>query len=172
MTRFFRSATLALTAFTGLSVHAQSSASDYQIDYAPLMLRGFGISDEPSMLNQCGANYGGIRVFEHAAGRPIALVRVEKIEGGAQITERTFENGSGSGIAQANISEAEWAEFIGLIEKSGFWNYEMDDSVWVPDSPTMWIEACLAGQFRSISLHPERTDLAIDIVDFLSNITR
>ena len=124
------------------------------------------------MINQCDANYGGIRVFEHAAGSPIALVRVEKIEGEAQISERRFENGSASGISQANISESEWAEFIGLIEKSGFWNYEMDDSVWMPDSPTMWIEACLAGQFRSISLHPERTDLAIDFVDFLSNNPR
>jgi hypothetical protein len=169
LTSFLRSAALTLAVFTGLSGYAQSSNSDYQIDYAPIMSRGFGVSDEPSMLEQCDSEYSGIRIFEHAAGRPLVLVRAEKIDDGAQITERTFEHGRESRIAQTEISEAEWAELIGLIDKSGFWMYEMDESLWMPDSPTMWIEACLTSQFRSISLYPERTDVAVDIVDFLSD---
>jgi len=172
LTSFLRSATLTLAVITGLSVNAQPSNSDYQIDYAPIMSRGFGVSDEPSVLDQCRSDYGGIRVFEHAAGSPIALVRVEKTEDGAQITKRTFEHGRASRIEQTEISEAEWAELIGLIDKSGFWTHETDESLWMPDSPTLWIEACLTGQFRSISLYPERTDLAVDIVDFLSDRTQ
>ena len=163
---------MTLAVITGLSVNAQPSNSDYQIDYAPIMSRGFGVSDEPSMLDQCSSDYGGIRMFEHAAGSPLALVRVEKIEGGAQITKRTFENGRAIRIEQTKTSEAEWAELIGLIDKSGFWTYEKDESLWMPESPTLWIEACLRGQFRSISLYPERTDLVVDIVDFLSDRTR
>ncbi len=133
------------------------------------MSHGFGVSDEPSVLDQCDSDYGGIRVFEHAAGRPLALVRVEKIGGGAKVTKRTFEHGRASRIAQTKISEAEWSELISLIEKSGFWTYEMDEGLWMPDSPTLWIEACLARQFRSVSLYPERTDLAADILGFLAD---
>ena len=172
LTSFLRSATLTLAVITGLSVNAQPSNTDNQIDYAPIMSRGFGVSDEPSMLDQCISNYGGIRIFEHAAGSPLALVRVEKIEDGAQITKRSFENGHANRIAQTTIPEAEWTELISLIDKSGFWTYEMDESLWMPDSPTMWIEACLTRQFRSISLYPERTDLAIGIVDFLTDRTQ
>jgi len=136
------------------------------------MSRGSGVSDEPSVLEQCDSDYSGIRVFEHAAGRPLALVRVERIEGGAQITRRTFEHGRASGIAQNKISEAEWAELIGLMDRSGFWAYEMNQDLWMPDSPTLWIEACLTRRFRSVSLYPERTKLAADILDFLSNLER
>jgi len=155
----------------GLSVQAQPSVSDYQIDYAPIISRGFGVSDEPSVLEQCDSNYGGIRIFEHAAGRPLALVRVEKTKEGAQVTKRTFEDGRASSLAQTTLSEAEWTELIGLIDKSGFWTYEMDQRPWMPDSPTLWIEACLSRRFRSISLYPQRTGLAVDIVNFLSDRT-
>jgi len=163
---------LTLAVAAGLSAHSQSSGSDHQIDYAPILSRGLGVSDEPSVLEQCESDYAGIRVFEHAAGRPLALLRVEKIEGGAQVTRRTFEHGRASGIAQKKISEAEWAKLIGLIDRSGFWTYETNENLWMPDSPTLWIEACLTRRFRSVSLYPERTKLAVDIVDFLTDLTR
>ena len=169
LTSFLRSAALTLAVFAGLSVNAQASNSDYQIDFAPIMSRGFDVSDEPSVLDQCDSDYGGIRIFEHTAGRPLALVRVEKTEDGAQVTKRTFESGRASRIAQAKISEEEWAELINLIDKSGFWTYEMDEDLWMPDSPTLWIEVCLTRQFRSVSLYPERTDRAANILGFLSN---
>ena len=167
---FSRLFVLTLAANAGLPAHAQPSGSDYRIDFAPIMSRGFGVVDEPSVLDRCDSDYSAVRIFENAGSWPLALVRVEKIEIGAQLTERIFENGRASRFAQTEISEAEWSELISLIDKSGFWTYEMDDGAWMPDSPTLWIEACLKGQFRSVSLYPERTDLAVDIVGFLSGL--
>ena len=171
LTLFLRIATLTMAIFTGLSVNAQSSSPDYHIDYAPIMSRGFGITDEPSMLDQCDSGYAGFRFFEHGAGRPLAMVRVEKIEDGARITKRTFKNDRASEIKQTRISETEWTELTDLMDQSGFWTFEMDETVWMPDSPTMWIEACLTSQFRSISIYPERVDLAVNAVNFLSDRT-
>ena len=120
------------------------------------------------MLDRCESDYEGIRVFEHAAGRPLALLRVEKTEGGAQITRRTFDGGRTIETVRTDLSETEWDELSGLLGQSGFWTYEMDAGLWMPDNPTLWIEACLKRQFRSISLYPERSKLAVDILAFLS----
>ena len=172
MASILRSAVPILAVIAGLSAVAQPSDSDDQIDYAPILSRGFGVSDEPSVLEQCDSGYSGIRVFEQAAGRPLALVRIERTEGGAQITRRIFEHGRASRMTQTRVSEAEWAELVGLIDQSGFWTYERNENLWMPDSPTVFIEACLTRRFRSISLYPERTELAVDIVDFLSDLAQ
>lgn len=168
VTSFLRRAALILVIFASIPANAQSTDPDYHIDYAPIMSRGFGVSDEPSMLDHCDGGYAGFRIFEHVGGRPLALVRVEKIDNGARITTRTFENGRTRKTARMSVSEAEWTELIDLIEKSGFWTYKIDEGVWDPEGRTMWIEACLKRQFRSISVYPERVGLVVDIVDFLS----
>lgn len=169
LTSFIRRAVLTLAILVGVSVHAQSANSDHRTDYASIMSRGFGVADEPSMLDRCDSDYEGIRVFEHAAGRPLALFRVEKAEDGAQVTRRMFEGSRASETVRTDLSETEWTELTGLLSQSGFWTYEMDGGLCMPDSPTLWIEACLTRQYRSISLYPERTDLAVGILDFLSD---
>ena len=169
VTSFLRLAVFALAVLIGLSAPAQSADSDHRTDYASIMSRGFGVADEPSLLDRCDSDYEGIRVFEHAAGRPLALLRVEKTEHGAQVTRRIFEGGRAGETVRTDLSETEWTELIDLLSRSGFWTFEMDGGLWIPESPTIWIEACLTRQFRSISLYPERSDLAVGILDFLSD---
>ena len=135
------------------------------MDYAPIMARGFGVQDEPSILDQCENGYAGFRIFEHAA-RPVAILRVEKTDGLARITKRLFDNGRSGKATESGLPASAWTEFLGLVEQSGFWTYQHGD-VWSPDSRTMWVEACLNGQFRSILLYPDREDLLVDVIDFL-----
>ena len=170
MATFLRTALLTLALFAGFSHSAQSADSDQLIDYAPIMSRGFGVSDEPSLLDQCAASYAAFRIFEHAGGRPIAIVRVEKRSDGIYVTKRRFEDSQSQATTQSRISAEEWTELWDLFGKSGFWTYENDETVWMPDSPTMWIEACLKSQFRSISIYPERDSRMIEIADFLATL--
>ena len=155
--------------FLGASVHAQESNADYEIDYSLIMPRAFGVPDEPSILVRCESDFGGIRVFEHAGGRALALVRVEKIGGRVLVIKRTYDHGHTSKSEQVEISESDWNELSGLLETSGFWTYEMDEGLWMPDRPILWIEACVVNRFRSVSLYPERTDLAAEILQFLAD---
>ena len=159
-------AALTLALMTGAS--AQAPDGDHQTDFAPLIARGFGVTDEPSIREQCGSGFEGIRIFEHAAGRPLALIRIEMTGDTTQVTARTYEGSRVNSVARATLSEKDRLELVDLIDDSGFWTYEMDDDLWLPDSPTIWIEVCLAGRFRSVSVYPEQTTLAVGVLDFLS----
>lgn len=135
------------------------------MDYAPIMARGFGVVGEPSMLERCASGYQGFRIFEHAA-RPIAILRAERIDGFARITKRTFENDRSGESTQDSLSASAWVELTDLVEQSRFWAYQ-HGGVFSPDARTMWVEACLNNQFRSISFYPDREDLMDDVIKFL-----
>ena len=154
-----------LLVLAGLSVNAQSADANYRMDYAPIMTRGFGVLGEPSLLDQCGSGYEGFRIFEYAA-RPMAILRVERIDGIAVLTKRTFNISRTGESAQERLSASAWTELTGLVEESGFWEYQLA-GLWVPDARTMWVEACMDGQFRSISFYPDREDLMADVIEHL-----
>ena len=163
----FRLVLLTTAAIAGVSFQSLSDEQDYQIDYAPILSRGFAIADEPSILEQCHEGYSAFRIFKHAASSPIAMSRIEKLPSGTRATERIFENGRPPEVHKYDLSESEWGELLDLFKKSGFWLYEVDDSMWMPDSLTLWIEGCVDGEFRSISIYPERDDFMIKILDYM-----
>ena len=170
MSYFLGLAALILPVVGTLPLSAYAADSDQTVDYAPIISRGFGISDEPSMLNQCGPDYDGLRIVELAGGLPIAIVRVENQRQSVTAQRRTFVRGQPETSAQSQISDVDWTKLMDLLRKSGFWTYENDDSVWMPDSATLWIEACLNGKFRSVSMYPERDSRMNEITGFFASI--
>ncbi len=135
------------------------------------MSRGFGVLDEPSIRDQCNGDYAGFRLFRHAADRPLALVRVEKTDKTSEVVTRTFEHSGAGDTKRIKISHTQWAELVELLEQSGFWTLEMDDTHWTPDSAKVWIEACVDNRFRSISVYTEQSILSVYVADFLSELT-
>jgi hypothetical protein len=135
------------------------------------MERGFEVHDEPSILEKCGGDFSAVRVTELGGGSPIAIVRVENPVDGARGTKRLSEDDKLQNAIEFPISEADWKTHATLLRNSGFWTYETDPSTWMPDSGTLWIEACMKGQFRSISIYPERDNRMSEVVGFLAKLS-
>ncbi len=148
-----------------------ASKADELVDYAPIMARGYGLHDEPSILNQCGGDFSAIRVTELGGGRPIAIFRIENLVDGARVTKRLYDDDRLQNPAEFPISEADWKTLAALLRDSGFWMYETDETTWMPDSRTLWIEACMTNKFHSISIYPERDNRMSDLVGFLANLS-
>lgn len=140
------------------------------IDYAPVIARCCGVKDEPSILNRCSEEYSAIRATEGAAGHPIGLLRIEKQRGGARLTRRFFENSKSKDLKESGISDSDWKKLVGLLRTSGFRTFEYKNSVWMPDGPSLWIEACVEDQFRSISINPVLDNRMSKVVDFLAEL--
>ena len=149
---------------------AHPSDVDMMIDYAPVLERCCGVVDEPSILEKCGPEYSAIRVTEGAGGYPVGLVRVEKQLNDARLTAKLFKDRESPVLTELTISASEWARISTLLRASDFWTFEYRDSVWEPHGPSVWIEACEAGQFRSISVNPELDSRMAEVVDFLAGL--
>ncbi len=151
-----------------LCTHA--SNADEIVDYAPILKRGFEVHDEPSILEKCGGDFSAIRVTELGGGRPRAIVRIENPIDGAHGTKRLYDDNKLQNPTEFPVSEADWKTLATLLKNSGFWTYTSDPSTWMPDSGTLWVEACMNKQFRSISIYPERDNRMSEVVGFLAKL--
>lgn len=159
---------LAVVCLYPSSVHP--SDVNMMIDYEPILKRCCGVVDEPSIFKKCGREYSAIRVTEGEGGYPVGLVRIEKQLNDARFTARLFKDRESPVLTELTISASEWARIWTLLRASDFWTFEYKDSVWKPHGPSIWIEACEAGQFRSISVNPEFDDRMTEVVDFLAGL--
>lgn len=144
-----------------------SSDVDMPIDYAPILERCCGITDEPSIFDNCSPEYSAIRVTEGAGGYPVGLIRVENQRDSAHLTSKLYENYNSPDVKETEISETEWVRLVQLLQASGFWTFDKRSTSWTPHGPSLWIEACVTGQFRSISINPDVESQMTEIVDFL-----
>jgi hypothetical protein len=162
---------LVIASVFSLLLCTHASNADEFVDYSPIMKRGFEVHDEPSILERCGGDFSAIRVTELRGGSPIALVRVENPIDGARGTKRLYDDDKLQNAIEFPISEADWKTLATLLRNSGFWTYETDPGTWMPDSGTLWIEACMKSQFRSISIYPERDNRMSEVVGFLAKLS-
>lgn len=138
-----------------------------QMDYAPILERCCGI-DEPSIFENCGPEYSAVRVTEVEGGYPVALIRVESQRDSAHLTSKLFDNYDDSPvIVETDISDSEWMTLVKLLETSGFWTFDKRHTSWRPGAPSLWVEACVKGQFRSIYIYPDLNSQLAEVVDFL-----
>jgi hypothetical protein len=144
-----------------------ASDADMSIDYAPILQRCCSIIDEPSILENCSAEYSAIRITEGDVGYPVGLIRVERQRDGVRLISAVYESYDSPDTIETDVSESDWAKLVGLLESSGFWTFETPGTVWRPGAPSLWIEACVKGQFRSISIYSNVNDQMTDVVDFL-----
>ena len=155
------------TICVALAVLAGESASDSSLDVSSIMSRGFNINDEPSLLESCGENYSAFRIFEHGAGRPIAVVRAESTIRGNTILFRSFDSGILAKDELREIPSDGWRKLMQVITTSGFWNMKSDETVWMPDSRSWWAEGCLDTKYHYVQVYPD-VDLRLqEVVDYL-----
>ena len=150
-----------------LPLAAYSTDSDSSTDYAPILSRAVGISDEPSLRDECGPHFSGFRIIELAGGKPKAIARIEKHENDVTLTERFLESSQPPSTTQSKVSLDQWIELADLFRKSGFWTYDNDETEWVADGPTLWVEGCLNSKFRSLVIYPDLDNRMGDVIDFL-----
>ena len=154
-----------MVALLALPLAASSADEDHAVDYAPILSRA-GIPGEPSLANNCGPGYQGLRVIESAGGLPFAVVRIEN----RQLVKRTFVRGGAESLTESSLSDSEWTELVGLLQMSGFWSDDSNTGVWITDGAMLWIEVCLHGRFRSISIYPDRDGRMNELIEFLGSI--
>ena len=150
-----------------LPLTAHSTDSDSSTDYAPILSRALGISDEPSLRNECGPNYSGVRIIELAGGQPKAIARIEKHEDGVTLTVRFLESGQPPSTTESKVSLDQWIKLADLFRKSGLWTYHNDETEWIADGPMLWVEGCINSEFRSLAVYPDLDNRMRDVIDFL-----
>ena len=141
-------------------------------DYAKALERCCGILDEPSILENCNAEYSAIRIIEGEGGYPVGLIRIERQRDKLGLVSKVYETYASPKVTEAPISESDWLGLVDRLQDSGFWTFSHRSAVWNPDGPTLWVEACVAGEFRSISVGADQGAPIADLVDFLVRLRR
>ena len=135
------------------------------------VFRGLGIAGEPSLYKQCAKNgYAALRLFEYTAMSPVAITRVESIDGTSRITKSTFDNQGKRHAVTRDLNPAQWQDLIDVIRVSGFWAAETDGSTWDPDGPTWLVEVCHQGIFHALRLYPEQDPRMQEIATYLAKL--